>query len=235
MNIKTLASSSAGNCFIVEDGKTRLLIEAGIPYKKLLQGIGFGLSSVDGCLLSHAHKDHSHAIKDLIHAGINCYMSAGTAAELNLSGYRVKAMPALKPFAIGTFKVIPFEVKHDCQEPFGYLLKSTELGESLLFITDSYYVPNQFKHVDYFMVECNYITERLMNSEHTPHELKKRLLTSHMSLETCLQFLKAQDLLRCKRIYLTHLSAERGDAEIMRREVMRATGCQTTIAGESED
>lgn len=230
MEIKTLASGSSGNCFTLNDGKTRLLIEAGIPYKKLLQGVDFQLSSYEGCLLTHEHGDHSKAIKDLLHTGINVYTSKGTAQELGVSGFRVKIIPALKPFTVGTFWVIPFDVKHDTTEPFGYVIKSTVTNESLCFITDSYYVPNQFRGVDYFMVECNYITDRLMDSDTQP-DLKKRLMTSHMSLETCIQFLKAQDLSRCKKIYLTHLSAERGDAGIMKREVMRATGCQVEVCG----
>lgn len=228
--IKTLASSSSGNCFILSDNTTTILLECGIPFKKIQQGVGFNLSGVSGVLVTHSHKDHSHAVSDLIKSGINCYMSAGCARELNISGYRVKTVPALKPFTVGTFKVIPFDVKHDCAEPFGYLVKSEATGKSVLFLTDTYYVSYQFKGVDVVMIECNYITDRLMNSDTHP-ELKKRLLTSHMSLDSCLKFLNEQDLSKCRMIYLTHLSKERGDAEVMRRAVSRATGCQVEVAG----
>ena len=230
MEINCLQSGSDGNCFAVYDGQTRLLIEAGIPYKKLLRGIDFNLSRYDGCLLTHEHGDHSRAIKDLIKAGIDCFMSAGTAQALGVSGYRIKEVKALQPFTVGTYRVIAFDAKHDSIQPFGFVVKSAVTGESLCFITDSYYVPSQFKNIDYYLVECNYIHETLMNSNTHP-EMKKRLFSSHMSMENCIKFLQAQDLSKCKKIYLTHISRTNGSGETMRREVQRATGKETIIAG----
>jgi phosphoribosyl 1,2-cyclic phosphodiesterase len=55
MNIKFLASGSKGNCYIVNDGKSTLIIDAGIPFKKIQIGIGFKMSTVDGVLISHEH------------------------------------------------------------------------------------------------------------------------------------------------------------------------------------
>jgi len=233
MGFKCLQSGSSGNCFTLFDEQTRILIECGIPYKKLLQGIGFNLSQYEGCILTHEHADHSHTVKDIMKAGINCYMSHGTAQALDISGYRVKTIEALKPFNIGTYKVMAFDVNHDAAQPFGYVIKSTVTKESLVFITDSYYVSNQFKNVDYFAIESNYITEHFMQSSTAP-ELKKRLFTSHMSLENSIKFLQAQDLSKCKKIYLTHISKTNGDGEIMRREVMKATGKETIICGKED-
>lgn len=229
LEIKTLVSSSKGNCFILSDGTSTILLEAGIPYRRINHGTGYKLSSFDGALVTHAHNDHSHAVNDLLQIGINCYMSAGCAEELGISGYRVKTVPPLKPFQVGTFKVIPFDIKHDAKEPFGYLIKSEATGKTVLFLTDTYYVSYQFKNVDIVMIECNYITENMIRSNTHP-SLKKRILTSHMSMESCIKFLQEQDLSRCRMIYLTHLSKERSDAEVMRRAVARQTGCQVEIA-----
>ena len=43
MRFEALASSSAGNAYIVEDGETRILLECGISHKKLLKLSGFAL------------------------------------------------------------------------------------------------------------------------------------------------------------------------------------------------
>ena len=55
IKIKSIASSSKGNLYYITDGETPLLLEAGIPIKKIKEGINFRLSGVRGCLISHAH------------------------------------------------------------------------------------------------------------------------------------------------------------------------------------
>ena len=56
MKFTPIASSSRGNCYIVEaEGNKPLLIEAGIPIKKIREALNFGLSNLAGCLISHEH------------------------------------------------------------------------------------------------------------------------------------------------------------------------------------
>ena len=38
LTIKSIASSSLGNCYTVDDGQTKILIECGIPIKKIKKG-----------------------------------------------------------------------------------------------------------------------------------------------------------------------------------------------------
>lgn len=229
VSIKCLKSSSAGNCFVLSDSKTTILLECGISLKDIQKGLGFKLSSISGCILTHGHNDHSNAVRDLMKNGVNCYMSTGTAAELDIDGYRAKKVTPEKQFMIGTFTVIGFDVQHDAQEPLGYVVKSMETGEALLFATDTFYISYRFKNITHYLIECNYITERLQNSN-TPPDLLKRLYQSHFSLENCIKFLKVQDLANCKKIMLCHISNERGDAQYMKRMVERATGCIVEIA-----
>ena len=56
MEFKAIASSSKGNCYLATSpGIQPLLIEAGVPVKKIREATGFGLSEVAGCLISHEH------------------------------------------------------------------------------------------------------------------------------------------------------------------------------------
>lgn len=228
MQISVIASGSTGNCYTVSDGRTKIMLECGIPFKKIQRAIGFAFSSISGCLVTHEHNDHAHSISDLIKLGINCYMSAGTANAKGVSGYRVKTVAALKQFKVGTFLAVPFKAQHDAAEPLSYLLYSTVTKERLVFVTDSYYVANRLPACDYYMIECNYIPELI--SETTPDYLKSRLWTSHMNLNTTLKFFSEQDLSKCKQIYLIHLSNARSDENRMKREVQKLTGKDVTIA-----
>ena len=84
MIFKSLASSSHGNSYIVSDEKTKLLIECGLPYKKLQKLSGFALSEFKACLVSHEHQDHAKSVQDLIDRGMDVYMSYGTAEALEI-------------------------------------------------------------------------------------------------------------------------------------------------------
>ena len=90
MKIEVIASGSSGNCYKINNEDTTLLIECGIPYKKIQQTLNFKVTDVDGVLVSHEHVDHSKACKDLIKAGVNLYMTKGTKEALKLESHRVK-------------------------------------------------------------------------------------------------------------------------------------------------
>ena len=79
-----LASGSTGNCYRISDGRTSLLLDAGIPIRKIRIGCQFSLSSIAGCLITHSHGDHSKAIKDLLHVGMPVYISRLEAEALRL-------------------------------------------------------------------------------------------------------------------------------------------------------
>jgi phosphoribosyl 1,2-cyclic phosphodiesterase len=227
MDVKVLASGSTGNCYLVGDGRTRLLLECGIPMKKIQQGCMFQLSGVSGCLVTHEHDDHSHAVKDLVLHGINCYMSSGTADALGVNGFRIRRVASLQPFEIGTFRITPFATQHDCADPLGYLLHSSVTGENLLFATDTYYLRYRFKGLTHIMIECNYIDDLVRDS--APTSVTNRLYSSHMSLDTCIAFLRANDLSTVKTIWLIHLSNSRSNAEQMKAAVERATGKRVVV------
>ena len=77
LDIRTIATGSSGNCYRITDGQSVLMIEAGIRFKQIQQGFDFALSSgLPGALISHEHLDHAKAVRDMMAAGVDCYMSA---------------------------------------------------------------------------------------------------------------------------------------------------------------
>ena len=203
MDIKVLASSSRGNCYLISDGSTPLLLECGQRVSEIRQGLGFGLTDVSACLLSHEHQDHSKAIKDVLRAGVYVYTSPGTIEALGLDNHRLRAVKSKDTFRVGTWTIRAFETQHDAKEPLGFLLHSKATGERLLFATDTYYIRYRFPRLHYIMVECNYAMDILEDNVRrglVPEVLKKRLLTSHFSLENVKEFLKANNLSRVQEI-----------------------------------
>lgn len=234
INITSLASSSKGNCYRVTDGSTPLLLECGIPIKDIHKGLWFGLSAIQGCLISHEHKDHSKAVAALTNRGIDCYMSDGTAASVggNFCGHRYKNIKAGEQFKIGTWTILPFETQHDAAEPLGFLM-ANQAGEKLLFATDTYYIKYRFQGLSHIMIECNYAADILranIEAGKLSEGLKNRLLMSHFSLENVKRFLRANDLSKVQEIWLIHLSDGNSDAERFKREIQELTGKMVVVA-----
>lgn len=233
ITIIPLASSSAGNAYLVDDGTTKLLLEAGIRYKDIQQGVGFRMSELAGCLITHEHGDHCKSVKDVMKAGIDVYASQGTLEALGLSGHRAYRVESQKPFTLGTWTILPFDVQHDVSEPMGYLLANRS-GEKLVFLTDTYYCRYRFEGLTHVMVEANYSLKLLdenIASGRVPAVMRKRLLKSHFSLEHVMEFLKANDLRRVGEIWLLHLSDTNSDEAMFKRAIQELTGKQVYIAG----
>lgn len=233
IDIQVLASGSRGNCYRIDDGSTPLLLEAGIPYKEIQHSLHFRLAEVSGCLISHEHKDHSKAVRDLLRAGIDCYMSQGTASALGISGHRVNIIQARQLFQLGTWAVLPFETQHDAIEPLGFLL-ANQSGDKLLYATDTYYIRYQFRGLTHIMIECNYATDILranVEAGLVEPALKNRILKSHFSLNHVKEFLLANDLSQVQEIWLLHLSDGNSDATRFKREVQELTGKPVYQAG----
>lgn len=226
IEITALASSSKGNCYRVTDGTTPLLLECGINYREIQKGFGFRMSEVAACLVTHEHGDHCKSIKDIMKAGIDCYMSAGTSGAIGVKHHRIKTVTAKQQFQIGTWTIMPFDVQHDVSEPLGFLLINQQ-GEKLLFATDTYYIKYRFKDLTHIMVECNYsqviLNENIARGS-VPKVMKRRLMKSHFSLENVKDFLRANDLKKVQEIWLLHLSDSNSDAERFKTEVMELTG-----------
>lgn len=232
MEIKVLASGSKGNAYMVSDGNTKLLLECGIPIQQIKQGLGFRLSEIVGCLISHEHQDHSKAARDIIKAGIDCYMTQGTKEAIGINGHRVHIIKAKQQFTIGTWTILPFDIQHDATEPLGFLL-ANQAGEKLLYATDTYYIRYRFNGLTHIMVEANYSLDILranVEAGTVDANLKNRIIKSHFSLDNVKQFLRANDLSKVQEIWLLHLSDDNSDSERFKCEIQSLTGKPTYIA-----
>ena len=231
MKIEVIASGSAGNCYKISNEDTTLLIECGIPYKKIQQALNFKTTDIDGVLVSHEHGDHSKACKDLIKAGVHLYMTKGTKEALKLDSHRVKTFRQWSMYLdveIGSFIVKPFRTIHDAREPVGFVICDSISKEELVFITDTQYSIYSFSP-DYFMVEVNYVTETINKNEKIHPDLRARIKKTHMSLETAINLLERSDLSNLKKIYVMHLSDANSDAKIIKERLQELTGVAIEI------
>ena len=213
MYIKTLATGSSGNLYILYTNKNNYLIECGIGRKsdmiKTLYNANFLISSFKGCFISHRHADHNGGAKF-----VNKYMPIYSNWDVfNKGMYQGKILKAHEKFEIDGLTVVPFNVEHGEAENYAYVFKAD--GKVILFATDfSGFEPDLTDiPFDELYIECNW-TRALMEkrlAEETGEYLVKyqRQYNTHCGLDVLKEILKETiNLNNCKTIHLIHNSKE---------------------------
>ena len=233
MQLKILGSSSAGNCYIFDNGDECLLLECGVHYRDIQVAVDFEVTKISGCLVSHEHGDHIKSISKVLGARIPCYMSKGTARALNIEGNAlVTCLEEFKSCRLGGFTIQGFAVQHDAEEPFGYLIHHKEMG-TVLFATDTYYLKYKFAGLSNILLECNYsldILEANLEAGLIAQPQRDRTIKSHLSYETCKEVLTANDLSMVNNIVLIHLSPSNSNAREFLTGIKELTGKTVHIA-----
>ncbi len=232
MKLHCISSSSKGSSYILASDTEALVLEAGVRLIEVKKVLDFDISKISGVLLSHSHLDHAGYIKQYLDAGLDVYSSKETFLELGVSSHRAHALEPEETIQIGSFRVIPFDVVHDTNHPYGYLIHSEQTG-NILFVTDTGYVNHRFDNLNNLIVECNYsdeILESNISSGRLHGAMRNRVYNTHMSLSVLIDMLKANDLTHVVNIVLVHLSDSNSSAKEFKQAVIDATGKNVIIA-----
>jgi phosphoribosyl 1,2-cyclic phosphodiesterase len=233
INIVCLASSSKGNCHVIDDGFTKVMLDCGLPWQTIQKKTNFTTNEISAICLTHEHADHSKSADAAMKAGIDMVMSEGTRQALNVTSHRVRIVKSKQQFEVGTFIGLALETQHDANEPLAFLLESQKTKERVLYLTDTFYFKFVIPGINYLLIECNYSQDILDNNVEfgeVPPAMKKRLIQSHFSLENVKNFLKANDLSNVQEIVLIHLSDCNSDEARFKREIQELTGKLVRVA-----
>lgn len=215
LTFESLCSSSKGNAYLVRGGGSALLLECGVPLKRLAALLGAAYPDLTACLVTHEHKDHCAAAGGLLRRGLPVYMTEGTAQALELPDAEILVPET--PVTLGAFRVLAFPVWHDAREPCGFLIDEPGTGDRLLFAADTRGLNRIVPRVAIAALECNYCEELLARSERIPDSLKERIRHTHFDLGGLIGYLRKLDLSLCRRLYLLHLSSAHADENRIRR------------------
>lgn len=194
-SIHPLYSSSSGNMFHLGTNKTNILIDVGVSYKAINDGLHLidkNISEISGVLITHEHIDHIKGLSLLCRKNpdIPIYACNKTAEHLS-ELLKEKNIPANivklnygQPFKIIDLEITPFETSHDALSPCGYYIKNN--GVTLTYATDLGYVSNEvFEYLnlaDHIVLESNY-DKTMLDFGKYPYNLKYRIKSStgHLS------------------------------------------------------
>ena len=233
MRIRTLASSSSGNCTVVSHNDIHVLIDAGISLRRIKDGLrSIGLSPADLCcvLVTHDHSDHISGMDMLVkYHKTPVYCSYGTGCGI-ISG-RPEIEPFLNIIAIGSEMdlggviVRNFSTPHDATDSVGYAISAG--GAKLAYVTDlgcvTAEVAEAAQGADVAIIEANHDKDMLKRGPY-PQFLKKRILSSRGHLSNAdsasLAVLLAES--KTRFVQLAHLSLENNTPELARVTVSEA-------------
>lgn len=218
MRIITFASGSTGNCALLSDGDTHILIDAGISMRRItkcLAAHNLTEKDITGVLITHEHGDHTAGLKTM--AKRACIRICAPRTIANHLRWKIPGIdevldiiPTDKPFPMGEINVLAFHTSHDTDESVGYRFSgSAELG----YCTDTGCVTEGMLEalcgVDAAVIEANHDEELLRYGEY-PYFLKRRVLSDrgHLSNEACAHLAAQLCEAGAQKFILAHLSQE---------------------------
>lgn len=217
--VTTLASGSEGNCLLVSDGSTHILIDAGISCKRVtagLRSLGVDPHDIAAILVTHEHSDHICGLATMLkHLPFHIYTSPGTARQL---AYRLAILPQrLHPvepeeeFAVGSLTCQGFTTSHDAAQSMGYTVSGA--GGRMALATDLGHVTDCVRRAvlgsDILVVESNHDVDWLQSGPY-PYYLKQRILgdRGHLCNEAGAELAAQAVQAGAHTIILAHLSRE---------------------------
>lgn len=250
IGVRVLGSSSAGNCTLVWDNKSAILVDCGFDpdyILKNLDSIGLSFSSLAGVLITHTHGDHvkKSMLRLLSRENIPVYCHHNIRGNLiyrYASSKRIYNHSLIRSFkddeiAIGNFTVKGFEVPHDSMGGcYGYNLTSIlkDKKMKITIATDIGYPEERlidfFVDSDLIVIESNHDVEMLENSGRPAYLIQRIKEIGHISNKQCADMLR-KILTRSKiipaAIVLAHISQQCNTNQIAERnitEVLKTEG-----------
>ena len=219
LELVTLASGSSGNCLLASDGRTRLLVDAGISARRICRGLkelDVNPADLAGVLITHEHTDHIAGLATLAKQfRLPVYASRGTGLQLC---YRIAFLEGLlrpfsagESFAVDGLAVESFATPHDTAESVGYAVSSG--GSKAAVVTDlgrvTEEVARAIRGTDLLVAEANHDVDWVQSGPY-PYFLKARILgdRGHLSNEAGAQLARSAVEGGARTVVLAHLSAE---------------------------
>ena len=212
MFFQIIASGSKGNATVVVSNNTRILIDMGISFTRLKDGlkeIGLDVKDLDGAIFTHDHVDHISGLKFLPIK--KCY---GLDKVLPSLANKIKIN---KTFCIKEVKITPFKTSHDASNSCGFIIEDNE--EKLVYMTDTGIVLDECfelcKNPNYLLIESNHDISMLMKTDR-PELLKERIMSEKGHLCNEDSAFAALKIIgnKTKEIVLMHISEEANNPDV---------------------
>lgn len=233
MKFCSLYSGSSGNSIFIASEQAKILIDAGLPGKKIdeaLRSIEQNPESIDGIFITHEHSDHIKGVGVLSRKyDIPIYANANTwsAMEANvgkIKEHNIKIMDRRSILQIKDLEIKSFNIPHDAVAAVGYTVHAN--GKQASVATDfgvyTEEIRDNIKDSQVVLLESNHDVNMLKFGPY-PYNLKRRILSEvgHLSNEDCGKAIV--DILKHgsrKKVILGHLSGTNNHPDLAYQTVL---------------
>ena len=216
MRVSVLASGSGGNACVVESGRTRVLVDAGLSAKEIEKRLcarGIEPETVAAIFLTHEHGDHSiGALTFAARFDCSIFATRGTAAALGLEGNLFSPfvrMESCREGRVGDIGFRPLDTPHDSNESVAYAFEADDAR--MVVASDLGHVQPRFldflRGATTLLLEFNHDEDMLRDGPYV-WPLKQRIAGGfgHLSNRQSAEAVRATSGERLKRVIATHLS-----------------------------
>jgi len=216
-----LTSGSIGNTIVIEHEEESILIDCGVTFKKfdeLISQTNLSIDKVKHILVTHEHSDHIKGVGvTLRKLGLRVWSTKKTADAIYEKGIIKDSDPEINyvekynEYEVSGFKVTPFPLSHDANDPVGYIVERD--GKKVVCLTDTGYVSKDvmkaIKDANLYIIEMNHNVE-MLHMCHRPWPLKQRILGDygHLSNEDGAYVFSKVMSDNTKHVFLSHISQE---------------------------
>ena len=252
MRFSSLSSGSSGNATFIASGDTKILLDCGLPVRRLaarLASIGETLDGLSAIVISHEHGDHIGGLARTIRAriergaAISAYLTRPTAELIDWGGLErppVKYFEAGRKLEIGDLEIMPVTIPHDCADPVGFIVTDRQ-GVKAGVIMDLGNIPDAVRYwlrgAQIVMLESNYDTVMLQDGAYI-ETVKKRISgeLGHLPNSAVREFIRKDlDASSVRHLVLCHLSRHNNLPSLVREGAIeclsqRGQNCSVVLA-----
>lgn len=212
MKLKVLSSGSKGNCYILTDIQGRsLVVECGVKFSAISKSVP--ISSIDACIISHEHKDHS--------------LSKSTLEENCVKVFAYDTISCNKTITVGDWIILPIEAFHNAK-CFSFMIYHKKEQKKILFVTDSKIINPKIANVkfDCVLLEANYSMQYIIDNY---EKITNFGYLNHLSIESVCEWLETRKFMP-KTTVLIHLSESGNISEEIALNAVKSYATNTYIA-----
>ncbi len=189
----SLYSGSSGNSFFVQSDHSKILVDAGVSCKKIvdaLASLNVAIENIDAILVTHEHTDHTQSIGTIskkynipVYANRKTWQAMPNQME-KINEKNIYYFRNNEEFYLKDLKIFPFNIPHDAVNPCGFNISNDNTKISVA--TDIGHIDNQIlnnlKNSKFILLESNYEPDVLKYSRY-PYRLKERIASpiGHLS------------------------------------------------------
>lgn len=231
MRLKTVATGSSGNCYLlIADSGETLILDCGVPIKEIKKGLGWNIKKVVGVLCTHRHLDHSKSAVELYKTGFYAVAPYLIASRSEKLSYKLKKSRFdISSFALKTVDGKWTHTNGDGSECpcYGFWIQHPEMG-TMIYATDTELIKWRFKKVNHILLGVNYDPELLSGDD----AKKKHVIRGHMSIDTACDFVIDNASDQLQNVIMCHLSSENAepDSFIEKMRTVVPAACNVIVA-----